>query len=59
MSEQENVKTRRVTLPTLKEIEADLADLKAERARLMAMRRLLVKLDGQGILPGIEPDEAE
>ena len=44
-----------MALPTLAEIDADLESLKAEGKCLKALRRLLEKLDSQGLLPCVDP----
>lgn len=45
MSETLTAHRKRVELPTLAEIEEALEGLKAERLRLLAIRRLVAKLE--------------
>ena len=54
MSETLTLKRKRVELPTLEEIDEQLEELKAERMRLMAIRRLVMKLE-----PGEEVGDDE
>ena len=54
MQEILTMKRKRVELPTLEEIERALEELKAERMRLLAIRRLVVKLE-----PGEEVGDEE